>query len=93
MIALNLKTLLAAGALAALNAMAQAPAVKIDAAWARATVPGQKGTGAFMTMTAQQGLRPGGVASPGWPLYTTDASHEKTGVKPRVYLAQYQENT
>ena len=64
MIALNLKTLLAAGALAALNAMAQAPAVKIDAAWARATVPGQKGTGAFMTLTAQQSLRLVGVASP-----------------------------
>lgn len=43
---------------------AQAPVVKIDSPWARATVPGQKGTGAFMTLTAAQGLRLVGVSSP-----------------------------
>jgi copper(I)-binding protein len=64
MTCLNLKALLVAASLVAMNAMAQAPAVKIDAAWARATVPGQKGTGAFMTLTAQQSLRLVGVASP-----------------------------
>jgi copper(I)-binding protein len=64
MTALNLKTLLAAGVLATFNALAQAPAVKVEGAWARATVPGQKGTGAFMTLTAQQGFRLVGVASP-----------------------------
>jgi copper(I)-binding protein len=45
-------------------ACAQTPAVKVDAAWARVTVPGQKGTGAFMTLTAAQGLRLVGVQSP-----------------------------
>ena len=45
-------------------AWAQTPAVKVDAAWARVTVPGQKGTGAFMTLTAAQGLRLVGVQSP-----------------------------
>lgn len=46
------------------SAWAQAPSVKIDGPWARATVPGQKGTGAFMTLTAAQGLRLVGVSSP-----------------------------
>lgn len=45
-------------------AWAQTPPVKVDAAWARVTVPGQKGTGAFMTLTAAQGLRLVGVQSP-----------------------------
>ncbi|MEI7784937.1 MAG: copper chaperone PCu(A)C [Betaproteobacteria bacterium] len=45
-------------------AWGQTPAVKVDAAWARVTVPGQKGTGAFMTLTAAQGLRLVGVQSP-----------------------------
>lgn len=46
-------------------AWAQAPAaVKVDGAWARASVPGQKGTGAFMTLTAPQGARLVGASSP-----------------------------
>ena len=43
---------------------AQAAAVKVDGAWARATVQGQKGTGAFMTLTAKDGTRLVGVSSP-----------------------------
>ena len=45
-------------------ALAQTPAVKVDNAWVRATVPGQKGTGAFMNITAKDGMRLVGVASP-----------------------------
>jgi len=45
-------------------APAQAPAVKVEGAWARATVPGQKGTGAFMNITATKGTRLVGVSSP-----------------------------
>lgn len=43
---------------------AQAPAVKVESAWARATVSGQKGTGAFMNITATNGTRLVGVSSP-----------------------------
>lgn len=39
-------------------------AVQVEGAWARATVPGQKGTGAFMSLTAAQATRLVGVASP-----------------------------
>ncbi len=52
--------LLCAGGAAA----AQSPAVKVDGAWARATVQGQKGTGAFMNITAKDGTRLVGVSSP-----------------------------
>ena len=45
-------------------AAAQTPAVKVEGAWARATVPGQKGTGAFMNITAQEGTRLVGLSSP-----------------------------
>ena len=45
------------------SASAQTPPVKVESAWTRATVPGQKGTGAFMTLTAAQGLRLVGVQS------------------------------
>jgi len=58
------RTALLLGAFALGSAGAQAPAVKIDGPWARATVPGQKGTGAFMALTAAQGLRLAGVSSP-----------------------------
>lgn len=51
-------------ALATGLAAAQAPAVKVEGAWARATVPGQKGTGAFMNITAKKGTRLVGVSSP-----------------------------
>ena len=43
---------------------AQAAAVKVDGAWARATVQGQMGTGAFMTLTAKDATRLVGVSSP-----------------------------
>ena len=39
-------------------------AVQVEGAWARATVPGQSGTGAFMSLTAAQSTRLVGVASP-----------------------------
>ena len=57
--------------LAALTALAMfaspsahAQAVEVKNAWARATVPGQKATGAFMTITAQDGGKLVGAASP-----------------------------
>ncbi|WP_210542362.1 copper chaperone PCu(A)C [Rhodoferax sp. PAMC 29310] len=46
-------TLLAASGLAAVAAQP----VDIQGAWARATVPGQKATGAFMTLTAADGAK------------------------------------
>ena len=58
------KTLTLGLAFATCQALAQSPAVKVDGAWARATVPGQKGTGAFMTLTAEQSLRLVAVSSP-----------------------------
>ncbi len=45
-------------------ASAQTAAVTVEGAWARATVPGQKGTGAFMSITAKAGTRLVGVSSP-----------------------------
>jgi hypothetical protein len=44
-------------------AWAQA-AVKVEGGWARATVQGQKATGAFMKLTAPQATRLVGVSSP-----------------------------
>jgi periplasmic copper chaperone A len=46
--------------------LAQAPSVSIDVkdAWVRSTVPGQKGTGAFMKITAKDGAKLVGVSSP-----------------------------
>jgi len=38
--------------------------VDITSAWARSTVPGQGGTGAFMTIVAKEGGKLVGVASP-----------------------------
>lgn len=62
---ISLKTLFSAAALAALSTVALAQdAVRVDGAWARASVPGQKATGAFMTLTAPQGARLVGVSSP-----------------------------
>ncbi|MDZ7861696.1 copper chaperone PCu(A)C [Acidovorax sp.] len=55
---LTLCTLLAAPALA------QVADVKVEGAWARASVPGQKGTGAFMKLTAPQGARLVSASSP-----------------------------
>jgi len=43
------------------SALAQ---VDVTSAWARSTVPGQGGTGAFMTIVAKEGGKLVGVASP-----------------------------
>lgn len=50
------------GCLSAASVLAQA--VDIQNAWARATVPGQKATGAFMTITAKESLRLVGAVTP-----------------------------
>lgn len=50
--------------LGSMAALAQATAVQVDGAWARATVQGQKGTGAFMSLTAKDATRLVGVTSP-----------------------------
>jgi len=41
-----------------------AQSVDVKDAWARATVPGQKATGAFMKLTAKEGSKLVGVSSP-----------------------------
>lgn len=51
----SISALIAALALAA--GAAQAQNVEVRDAWARTTVPGQKATGAFMKITAKEGLR------------------------------------
>ena len=56
-----IRTGLLATALLSANAWAQ---VKIEQAWTRATVQGQKATGAFMTLTANQPLQLVAVSSP-----------------------------
>ena len=48
---------------AAATAFAQAP-VQVEAAWVRATVPGQQATGGFMKLTARQAMQLVGVSSP-----------------------------
>ncbi len=62
----RLARLLAALALSAplWGAQAAGPAVEARDAWVRATVPGQKATGAFMTLKAAQATRLVGVESP-----------------------------
>jgi periplasmic copper chaperone A len=42
----------------------QAQSVQIKDAWVRSTVAGQKGSGAFMKITAKEGTRLTGVSSP-----------------------------
>ena len=46
-----------AAVLASAPAWAQTAAVKVEGAWARASVQGQKATGAFMRLTAPDGAR------------------------------------
>ena len=46
------------------GATAQAQSVHVSDAWVRSTVAGQKGSGAFMNLTASAGTRLVGVASP-----------------------------
>ena len=55
-----------ATALTATFALAQAasPSVDVKDAWVRSTVPGQKGTGAFMKITAKDGAKLVSVSSP-----------------------------
>ena len=43
---------------------AQAQTVEVKDAWARTTVPGQKASGAFMKLTARDGVRLVGASSP-----------------------------
>ena len=51
-------------ALTGLSATAQTAAVKVDGAWARATVQGQKASGAFMSLTAKDATQLVGVSTP-----------------------------
>lgn len=51
-------------ALGGVAALAQNAAVKVEGAWARATVQGQKGTGAFMSLTARDATQLVGISSP-----------------------------
>lgn len=49
---------------ACMAAVAQSAPVKVEGAWARATVQGQKGTGAFMSLTSKEATQLVGVTSP-----------------------------
>jgi len=63
----TMKQLLASiGLLTALagSAMAQTVPVAVEGAWVRASVQGQKATGAFMKLTARDGARLVGASSP-----------------------------
>ncbi len=64
---MKLKTLTTAAAFLALTCAslaAHAQAVDVKNAWVRTTVPGQKATGAFMTITAKDGAKFVGASSP-----------------------------
>ena len=56
--------LLTALALGAAQAQTADPAININDAWVRTTVPGQKATGAFMKITAKEGTRLVGASTP-----------------------------
>jgi copper(I)-binding protein len=60
---MNIKHLIALVAFAAAGAL-QAQTVDVQEAWARATVQGQKASGAFMKITAKEGTRLVGAISP-----------------------------
>lgn len=49
---------------ACMVALAQSAPVKVEGAWVRATVQGQKGTGAFMSLTAKDATQLVGVSTP-----------------------------
>ena len=51
-------------AAACMAASAQSSPVKVEGAWARATVQGQKGTGAFMSLTSKDATQLVGVSTP-----------------------------
>lgn len=40
------------------------PALKVEGAWVRSTVPGQQGTGAFMQLTAREPMQLVGASTP-----------------------------
>lgn len=62
---MNIQSILIGTLLASSGLMATAgQAVDVQGAWARATVPGQQATGAFMTLTAAEGTQLVGVSSP-----------------------------
>ncbi len=63
---MKFKSLMTVVALAATTfaALAADQAVEVKNAWTRATVKGQMATGAFMTLTAKEGITLVGVASP-----------------------------
>lgn len=63
---MNTRSLIAAIALGlgAATAFAQGAPVAADGAWARATVQGQKSSGAFVKLTAREALQLVGAASP-----------------------------
>ena len=56
--------LVASLGLTCMSAAAQTAAVKVDGAWARATVQGQKASGAFMSLTAKDATQLVGVSTP-----------------------------
>lgn len=60
---MNIKHLIALVAFATAGAL-QAQTVDVQEAWARATVQGQKSSGAFMKLTAKEGTRLIGASSP-----------------------------
>jgi periplasmic copper chaperone A len=49
---------------ACMAVLAQTAPVKVEGAWARATVQGQRGTGAFMSLTAKDSAQLVGVSTP-----------------------------
>ena len=59
-----LRSAIAALACAAASAFAQPSPITISGAWVRATVPGQGGTGAFMTLQSPQTLELVGASTP-----------------------------
>lgn len=58
------RAIVAASLLSALCLPGWAQSVEVHGAWARATVQGQKASGAFMTLIAKESTRLVGVASP-----------------------------
>ncbi|MDO8385779.1 MAG: copper chaperone PCu(A)C [Polaromonas sp.] len=50
--------------LALTSALAQAQTIDVKDAWVRTAVPGQSGTGAFMSLTAKDGAKIVGASSP-----------------------------
>jgi periplasmic copper chaperone A len=57
-------TLVVAMPMHAQTSVPAAPAIQVDGAWARATVQGQKASGAFMRLTAKTAMQLVAVASP-----------------------------